>query len=115
MRLIDFRTMHAIPVDRYESREAAFARVARTAGPGNVACMYLGPHGMLGRHPAASAQLFCVVDGEGTVSGGDGVPFPICAGQAALWEPDEQHETSTSSGMVVMIFEVEHAIEPDLA
>jgi mannose-6-phosphate isomerase-like protein (cupin superfamily) len=115
MRLIDFGTTPAIPIERHASREAAFARVAKTEGRGHVGCMYLGPDGVLGRHPAAAAQLFCVVGGEGTVSGGDGVSFPIRSGQAALWEPGEQHEASTRSGMVVMIFEVEAAIEPDVA
>jgi mannose-6-phosphate isomerase-like protein (cupin superfamily) len=77
--------------------------------------MYLGPNGTLGRHPAVVAQLFCVVNGEGTVSGGDEVSFPIRTGQAALWESGEHHEASTNSGMVVMIFEVEAFIEPEAA
>jgi mannose-6-phosphate isomerase-like protein (cupin superfamily) len=113
MRLIDFGTTQAIPVDRYESREAAFARLATTEGPGLVLCMYLGPNGLLGRHPAAVAQLFCVVSGEGIVSGGDEVSCPVRPGQAALWEAGEHHEASTSSGMVAIIFEVETAIEPN--
>jgi len=74
--------------------------------------MYLGPDGVLGRHRAVVAQLFCVVSGEGTVSGGDDILFPIQAGQAALWEPGEHHEASTRSGMVVMVIEIENAIEP---
>jgi mannose-6-phosphate isomerase-like protein (cupin superfamily) len=112
MRLIDFRSTNARPIDGYESREAAIAPVAETDGAGHIGCMYLGPNGVLGRHPAVVAQLFCVLSGEGTVSGGDEIAFLIQAGQAALWEPGEEHEASTRSGMVVMIIEVENTIEP---
>lgn len=112
MRLIDFGTADGNSVDRYESSEAMFSRVAVTRGPGHVGCMYLGANGVLGRHPTAAAQLFCVVSGEGMVSGGDGVPIPIHAGQAALWEPGELHESSTGSGMIAVVVEVETSIEP---
>jgi mannose-6-phosphate isomerase-like protein (cupin superfamily) len=98
-------------VGRYESRGAASSRVADTSGPGHVGCMYLGPNGVLGRHPAASAQLFCVVSGEGEVSGGDGSTVPIKAGQAAVWAADEPHETKTERGLTAIIVEME-AIDP---
>jgi quercetin dioxygenase-like cupin family protein len=71
--------------------------------------MLLAAGGVLGRHPAASAQLFCVVSGEGEVSGADGVAVPIQAGQAALWEPGEPHETTTRTGLTAIVVEVEAA------
>jgi mannose-6-phosphate isomerase-like protein (cupin superfamily) len=69
--------------------------------------MRLGPKGILGRHPALSAQLFCVVQGEGEVSGADGSPVSIQAGQAVLWDAGEEHETTTTKGLSAIILEVE--------
>jgi len=106
VRIIDFGPTTARPVDRYESNQAAFSVVVDTLGPGHVGCMRLGPNGVLGRHPAASDQLFCVVVGEGEVSGADGIPAPIQAGQAALWEAGEAHETTTKTGLTAIMFEV---------
>lgn len=107
MRIIDFGSTAARSVDRYESLDASFARIVDTSGAGHVGCMHLGPGGALGRHPAASAQLFCVVDGEGEVSGADGVVVAIRAGQAALWEAGERHETTSRPGLTAIIIEVE--------
>lgn len=106
MRIIDFGPTTARPVDRYESHEAAFSRLVDTSGPGHVGCIRLGPSGALGRHPAPSDQLFCVVVGEGEVSGADGVPAPIQAGQAALWKAGEVHETTTKTGLTALLIEV---------
>jgi hypothetical protein len=61
----------------------------------------------LGRHPALSTQLFCVVQGDGEVSGADGIPVSIEAGQAALWEAGEEHETTTTEGLTAIVIEVE--------
>jgi hypothetical protein len=38
--------------------------------------------GLVGRHQAATRQLFCVVAGDGWVSGPDRERVPIAAGQA---------------------------------
>ena len=94
-------------MERYESQQAVFSRVADTSGSGHVGCMQLGPNGVLGRHPAASAQLFCVVVGEGEVSGDDGIAVSIQAGQAAIWEAGETHETKTRRGLTAIIVEME--------
>ena len=107
MRIIDFGPVAADSVERYESVNAAFVRVVNTSGAGHVGCIRLGPGGILGRHPAASEQLFCVVEGEGEVSGTDGVAVPIRAGQAALWEAGEIHEATSQPGLTAIIIEVE--------
>jgi mannose-6-phosphate isomerase-like protein (cupin superfamily) len=112
VKLIDFRLAHGRPVDRHGSRETSFAPIAATAGDGHLGCIYVGPNGGLGRHHALQAQLFCVVSGEGTVSGGDGVLTPIEAGQAALWDAGEEHESSTVTGMTVLVLEVTSSIQP---
>jgi hypothetical protein len=109
--LIDFGTTVARPVDRFESQEAAFSHLVDTSGSGHVGCIRLGNNGVLGRHVAPSAQLFCVVVGEGEVSGADAIPVQIQAGQAALWEIGESHETTTRTGLTAIILEVE-AVHP---
>jgi hypothetical protein len=48
-----------------------------------------------------------VVVGEGEVSGIDGIPVPIQAGQAALCEAGEVHGTTSRTGLIALIFEVE--------
>lgn len=107
MRIIEFGPTTAHPMDRFQSHEAVFSRLAETSGPGRVGCMRLGPRGTVGRHPAARDQLFCVVEGEGEVSGADGLRASIQAGQAALWVAGEVHETTTETGLTAIIFEVE--------
>jgi mannose-6-phosphate isomerase-like protein (cupin superfamily) len=111
VRLIDFREPRAQAIDRYGSREAAFVRIATTYGNGQLGCVHLGPGGGLGRHPAPCPQLFCVVGGAGTVTGGDGVPRVIESGQAALFDAGEDHESTTIGGMVVLVLEVSSTIE----
>jgi mannose-6-phosphate isomerase-like protein (cupin superfamily) len=111
VRLIDFRAPRAQAVDQYGSRAAAFARIATTYGKGHLGCMYVGPGGGLGRHPAPCPQLFCVVDGAGTVTGDDGVPRVIQSGQAALFDAGEDHQSSTTDGMVVLVLEVSSTIQ----
>ena len=62
--------------------------------------------GLLGRHPAPTAQLFCITRGTGWVAGDDGTRVPVKAGDAALWEAGEEHESGTEGGMAVVILEV---------
>lgn len=71
----------------------------------HVACMRLGPGGVIGRHKAVTHQLFAVVDGYGWVSGDDGERVAITAGEAALWTPGEEHEAGTETGMVAIVVE----------
>ena len=107
MRIIDLGLSAAHPVDEWQSRDAAVAPVVNTSGRGHVDCMRLGPGGVLGRHPTGIAQLFCVVAGEGEVSGSDGMVVSIRAGQAALWEAGEVHETMTATGLTAIIVQAE--------
>jgi hypothetical protein len=92
------------PVDVYGS-DFVVAQLAALDGPARIACFHLGPGGTLGRHPAATEQLFCVVAGEGWVSGGDDVPVPIGVGQAAHWAADELHAAGTDHGLVAVVIE----------
>jgi quercetin dioxygenase-like cupin family protein len=65
----------------------------------------------LPRHPAASDQLFVVVQGEGWASGGDGGEQAIAAGTAVFWPAGEEHETRTDIGMTAIVVEA-NAIQP---
>lgn len=71
-----------------------------------LACMHFAPGGVIGRHPAITPQLFLVTQGEGMVSGEGDVLLPISAGQAAFWEPGEQHESRSESGMTAIVVEL---------
>lgn len=46
--------------------------------------------------------------GAGHVSGADGLPYPISAGQAACWSAGEEHETwTTESALTAFVVEAE--------
>lgn len=68
-------------------------------------CMHLPPGGMVGEHEAMSLQLFCVVSGEGWVSGGDGNRRPIKAQEAASWARGERHSAGTETGLTAIVLE----------
>ena len=65
----------------------------------------LRPRGTIGRHPAAGRQLLVVVSGDATVSGYDGEPVEIGPGEAAVWEPNEPHETRSENGLTALVVE----------
>jgi mannose-6-phosphate isomerase-like protein (cupin superfamily) len=106
MRILDYRFETDQPIDRYGSTGAAFGRIAGLGGAGQVGCIHLEPGGALGRHPAPIPQMFCVIDGEGQVSGTDGIFHTIEAGQAACWDAGESHESSTETGMTIIVIEL---------
>jgi quercetin dioxygenase-like cupin family protein len=81
--------------------------VRRLAGEAHAVVIELEAGGIVGRHPAASAQLFVVVGGSGWVSGADDLRIQISAGEAVLWEPGEEHESGSDEGMTVLVVEAE--------
>lgn len=83
------------------------ARVRRLAADAHVVVIEIGRGGVVGRHPAGVAQLFAVVSGTGWVSGGDGAPEPIGAGEAVLWDAGEEHESGSDEGMTALVVEAE--------
>lgn len=106
MKIVEFRSGTDQLIERYGSKAATFERMAVLGGSGQVGCIYLEPGGVLGRHPAPIPQMFCVIDGQGQVSSADGTAHPIHAGQAAFWEAEESHESSTVNGMTVIVIEL---------
>jgi quercetin dioxygenase-like cupin family protein len=90
--------------------EGAVGRTGGGVGPTTVALARIAPGGVLGRHPAATWQVYAVVVGQGWVAGADGVRMPVGEGEAAVWEPGEAHESGSDTGMTVCI--VEAAVDP---
>ena len=72
---------------------------------------HLAAGGTIGRHPAAAAQLFAVIAGEGEVSGDDGARLPIVAGQAAVWDTGEVHQSWAVTDMTVVLVETAGSFE----
>ena len=107
MRIVDFAATAGREIDRFDSVGATVAPLLRSNAGAQVVRIRLEPGGVLGRHDASVTQLFAVVEGEGTVSGGDGEAQPIRAGQAAVWEAGESHETRTETGLTALVVEGE--------
>ena len=86
---------------------APASRSARSGSPPTRTWSWSGsrPRGVIGRHPAAGRQLLAVVSGDATVSGHDGVAVEIGPGQAAVWEPNEPHETRSEHGLTALVVE----------
>jgi quercetin dioxygenase-like cupin family protein len=76
-----------------------------------AAIFRLAPHGRIARHPATVPQILAVLEGAGSVSGADGEPQPIAAGEAVFWSAGEMHETRTDKGMTALVLEAE-ALQP---
>ena len=79
--------------------------VAAVEGPVQVTCLTVEPGGIIGTHPATTAQMFLVVTGSGWVAGQDGNRVPITAGQGAHWEAGEDHTTGTGIGLTALVLE----------
>jgi GrpB-like predicted nucleotidyltransferase (UPF0157 family) len=67
--------------------------------------MHLAPSGLIARHRTELRQLFAVVVGSGWVSGDEGRYRSIYPGQAALWEPHEEHEVGSDAGLTAVCVE----------
>ena len=107
MKLLRFGADAGRSIRAFGSAEFLQAPLARLASGARISCAHLGAGGRIGRHPAASAQLFVVVQGEGRVAGETGDAVPIRAGEAAFWEKGEEHETTTDGGLTAILVEAE--------
>lgn len=105
MQIFSFEPQNGAAVDRYGSVDLVINHLARLSGSGSIVVMHLGPGGKVGGHPASGYQVFMIAAGSGQVSGGDRQNQPIRAGQAALWQPGEWHETSTDLGLTAVVVE----------
>ena len=107
MRRFRFDAVDGVPAGRLDAGALKLKAIARTSGQTRVAAMYLGCGGELGRHPAALSQVFLVVHGSGWVSGRSGTRAPISAGEAVVWDADEEHAAGTDEGLVAIVVEGE--------
>jgi quercetin dioxygenase-like cupin family protein len=104
VRILDLAGLPHRPIEAHGSRGFSVGAFGISADAHLVA-VSLAPGGVVGRHPALGRQLLVVLHGEAEVSGGDGAPRLITAGQAAVWEPGEQHQTRSAGGMTAVIVE----------
>lgn len=105
MKVLFMEPAKAHAVETYGSQAFTLTHIA--AGKARLSHAVLAPGGCIGRHPATQQQLLLVIEGGGEVSGDNGVFHPIAAGQAALWQPGEEHETRSEGGLTALIFEGE--------
>jgi GrpB-like predicted nucleotidyltransferase (UPF0157 family) len=104
VRIFRFDPEVSIPVDRFGSN-FRIGRLTRDETRGRVQIVHLAPGGLVGRHRAGLQQLFAVVVGSGWVSGDDVRRRPIQAGQAAVWDPEEEHDAGTNDGLTAVCVE----------
>ncbi|MEQ8675178.1 MAG: hypothetical protein RLP44_20745 [Aggregatilineales bacterium] len=108
MQIFDFSAQSSKPITQYGSQHAVVSHLIHSDGKYFIVCIRVEAGGFLGRHEAHNNQLFCVVQGAGTVSGDDGNFQPITEGQAAFWQAGEFHETRSEQGLTAMVFEGEN-------
>jgi hypothetical protein len=105
MRIVEFAVGQGRAIGRFGSVGAHRLGGVRFSGGGGWNVLELDAGGHLGRHPTLLAQLFVVVDGSGWVAGADGVRVAIGSGEAALWDPGEEHESGSEGGVRVVVLE----------
>lgn len=108
-----FRLGSGRPVTEWVSQGVRAAGLLHTDLPADISCLRFEPDAHLGRHPAGRPQVFALIEGEGWVSGSDGERQPIVAGQAAVWDVGESHESGSGTGMTVIVIQAER-LDADL-
>lgn len=104
MRIIEFGPEESRPVDLYASHGFTVAPLSH-GQESTVACVRLTPGGLIGPHEAVGRQVLAIVVGNAVVSGADGVELHLSAGQAAVWEAGEIHQTRSVDGLTAIVIE----------
>jgi len=104
VRILDLAAAPHRPVEAHGSVGFSIGAIGLTA-EAHLVTVSLRPGGVVGRHPAAGRQLLVVLTGDAIVSGSHGDPVVIGPGRAAVWEPNELHETRTTSGLTALVIE----------
>ena len=104
MRLFTFGPQAGHPVDQFGS-DFTLSPLMEPTGTAHVACLHLGAGGVVGEHEAVVGQLFCVVTGEGWVSGADGHRRSIGSGDAAYWRSGEMHAAGSETGLIAVVLQ----------
>jgi quercetin dioxygenase-like cupin family protein len=105
MRFFRFDPAVARPITDWATRGVGVASLLHLDLDADVNCLQFAPDSILGRHPTGRRQLFAVIDGEGWVSGADGLSHPLRAGQAVFWDIGESHESGSAAGMTVIVIQ----------
>lgn len=84
------------------------SKIVKHQGNIHIGCMHLQPKGMIGYHEAVVPQLLLIVEGEGYVCGADKKKVKVQSGHAVFWDKGEFHETSTETGLMVIVIESEN-------
>lgn len=95
----------AWPITDYGSSFRLTRLLGSQSGETRIDFAWLGPGDQIARHPASLPQLFCVLDGAGWVSDGNGVEQPITAGEAVFWSSGELHATRTDAGLTALMIQ----------
>jgi quercetin dioxygenase-like cupin family protein len=113
VRLYSFGATHGRPITEFGSVRVTINGIVYVLeGDVQVGCMRLAPGGRVGAHQATTRQLFLVISGEGWVRGPELERTPIVVDQAAFWEPGEEHESGSETGMVALVIEGD-SLNPD--
>lgn len=107
MRIVEFGPDRGAEVTRFGATGVRGVPLVRSTELGRyaVTVLHLAPGGSVGRHEARVDQLFAVVSGAGWVSGADGERRAVQAGQAAVFDADEEHDAGTEGGLVAVVVE----------
>jgi GrpB-like predicted nucleotidyltransferase (UPF0157 family) len=106
VQIFRFDVQASMPITDFGSR-FRIGPVTGTDSRVRVQMMYLPVDGLIGRHKAASRQMFGVVVGIATVSGEDGKRREIGPGYAAVWETGEEHDARSEEGATAFCIEGE--------
>jgi quercetin dioxygenase-like cupin family protein len=107
MRIGTFAASTAALVTQFDSNFHLAPLTERAPASVRIQVAYLAAGGRVGRHRAVAAQMFCVVAGDGWVSGADDAPLSVHAGQVAVWDAGEFHAAGTDSGLTAVVVEGE--------
>jgi quercetin dioxygenase-like cupin family protein len=105
LRIYNFGKETGTEITNFNSRETIFTKIIKHNKSIHIGCIFIGQEGIVGLHKATINQLFLVVNGEGWVTGKEGVRYNIKHGNAAYWEPGEIHESGSEKGMTVIVIE----------
>ncbi|HEU4964123.1 MAG TPA: hypothetical protein VFV52_09780 [Bacilli bacterium] len=84
MQLFRFDAAVGRPITAFGSQQVTLSPLHRfpqqMRGSLSVVCMHVAPGGCIGYHPAATKQLFLIMQGEGWVRGEEETRTPLQAG-----------------------------------
>jgi len=106
VRILSLEGFPGRAIDAHGSKGFTVGAFGLTADA-HLVVVRLEPGGVIGRHPAQGRQVLAVLVGDATVSGSYGDPVGIGPGQAAVWEPYEEHETWSETGLTALLVEGE--------